>query len=1328
MPLSLTPPGQRESLDDHLADLGRLRKRVAILAGFSLLFSVIAGGVSLACALDLIFHLSPLVRAAELVLLLVCTGVVWFRYVGRAVSLRTDPLSIALELEDRHPTLNDALASAIAFLVGGKDEHVSNRLQHAAIRSATRLAERHHLQSLVPTGLFWKSFALFVIVLLTVTPLALIYHERGTTALERLADPFGNHPWPTKTRIEILVPQEFPTRLPKGDVFELKFAVRGVITERATVSFRLADEEFQEQYPLVTGGDPRMPSAAVVAARIDAARLPSTFAFRVAANDFETEWKTVEVVPPPRLVDLAGRPSPQFHIVPPAYTGLPAIQLPDGAVVLEIPVGTAVSLRAGVDLPITSASLVYQGDMAAIQSLLPFLPLGHLQPCAAIGSVVLGQSIGSPIPLTIGPDQRTLWGSFVPAMSGIYALKLTDETGVPGTRLIDIRLVPDPSPVVTLFRPTAETDPSLLTPTASLFLDLSAEDRVYALHGVFLEYRTGAGGPVRRVPLIDLVRLPEVLPAVTGVSSPTSRLRLTMQQQRVMLPLASFLRDDGTPVREGDVLFVRACADDWDDVVPLKPPGRSAEVEIHIASRETIEAWLQKELAGLRPEFSKLRDQQHEARLRTSEVLPLPDETLKPADRDKLLAAEQTQRIIRAKVADTRDGLLARAALLRQTVRVNELPRSLVSERVEAIADELARMAERDLPPIEANLTGARQIVSDPAAEPRDEGVPGHLKKAVRHQKAVEDSLTTILDLLAVWGSAGEIRGEARVLRQSILRHVADLEKLAEHVPTGKPLESLTPHQQADLERAAARAESSSEQAGTILARAARLAQEKERQAAEAKAAELAKATEASRTQARARELPAGSAESSALETQSNLLKGQAEDAKAAAAKASAEAVALRKAVAAAGGQALPDDLRKAAEAIRGNRQAEAAALQRSGMDRLDRLIAELTEKQPEAAPDLMKFKPLADEIDALAAAEADLQKSIWEASRNPDPAARKAALAKLAPQQDKLIQRGKEIFQRLVREGADSAARDARNALDRMETSRDDLEKGKPNIKAQNDVISRLDHARDNLDSLVDNAAQHLSDEKRRKLADRVKALLDRQNATLAEAKRIHGVVKASQKWERPQLASYSDLEERQRQLAGEVRGLGEKEFAPLPVLARLLTEAAAAGDTSCDKIKIRREDALDADPAAAYDAELESANDRRVTRPMEKAVLRLQQLRDALEADSTKPAAKQDSTAQNPANPMPGGGNSGELIPPQAQLKVLEALQAEVNQRTAAFAKAHPDTDKLTDDERDELKELEEAQREIPALFEKMAGLFQPGNPNRTDKAVKPEAEAKP
>jgi hypothetical protein len=128
---------------------------------------------------------------------------------------------------------------------------------------------------------------------------------------------------------------------------------------------------------------------------------------------------------------------------------------------------------------------------------------------------------------------------------------------------------------------------------------------------------------------------------------------------------------------------------------------------------------------------------------------------------------------------------------------------------------------------------------------------------------------------------------------------------------------------------------------------------------------------------------------------------------------------------------------------------------------------------------------------------------------------------------------------------------------------------------------------------------------------------------------------------------------------------------------------------------------------------------NDRRVARPLNLALRRLEQLAEAL-----KPEPPHDPSRRQPNQPgmgsmMPPASNgpSQDLIPPQAQLKVLRALQAELNERTAEFAKAHPNPEKFTDAEREELQELEHAQREIAALFEQLSRLLTGSPPSSTD-----------
>ena len=46
--------------------------------------------------------------------------------------------------------------------------------------------------------------------------------------------------------------------------------------------------------------------------------------------------------------------------------------------------------------------------------------------------------------------------------------------------------------------------------------------------------------------------------------------------------------------------------------------------------------------------------------------------------------------------------------------------------------------------------------------------------------------------------------------------------------------------------------------------------------------------------------------------------------------------------------------------------------------------------------------------------------------------------------------------------------------------------------------------------------------------------------------------------------------------------------------------------------------------------------------------------------------------------------------------------------SERTTEFAKAHPEADKYTDADKEELEELERSQREVAGLFDKIKDLF--------------------
>jgi hypothetical protein len=385
--------------------------------------------------------------------------------------------------------------------------------------------------------------------------------------------------------------------------------------------------------------------------------------------------------------------------------------------------------------------------------------------------------------------------------------------------------------------------------------------------------------------------------------------------------------------------------------------------------------------------------------------------------------------------------------------------------------------------------------------------------------------------------------------------------------------------------------------------------------------------------------------------------------------------------VQAAGGQAVPDDLRAAADELRQNRPGESAAARRDAADRLDKLANPLAE--PSGSP--------ADAARELARRQDELRKKA-EAAADAGP-----ELQKLAREQRKLRDDAEALAARLTREQKPEAAAAAKQAAGRMAESAEQLAGGKPPADAQDQAAEKLDEVQKSLDPMT--KPEQLGREEQTRLAEKLKALRERQAAAVAEAERI--LTAAADGWDRPLVASLGDLEERQTGLAAEVRPLADGDLKTLPVFAKLVQQAADAMTLAAKRAGETRDDAgPDAKPSAV-------TRDRLMT-PMRTALRRLDQVLAALGEDKPPAGTKPPTPDAPPEPPMEATDRPNPGVSPLAQLKALRAMQAEVAEQTAAFAEAHPDRDKLTEDERAELAALEAAQKDILDLFAGLAEQF--------------------
>src|SRR5262249_37164174 len=174
------------------------------------------------------------------------------------------------------------------------------------------------------------------------------------------------------------------------------------------------------------------------------------------------------------------------------------------------------------------------------------------------------------------------------------------------------------------------------------------------------------------------------------------------------------------------------------------------------------------------------------------------------------------------------------------------------------------------------------------------------------------------------------------------------------------------------------------------------------------------------------------------------------------------------------------------------------------------------------------------------------------------------------------------------------------------------------------------------------------------------------------------------------------------QKALGKETATVTEEKLSGAPVFARILERAAKEMEQAADRMRKHRQEVLDK-------GKPESPDGAEAARLQKEVLRRLDQLLDALKEPPSRPMRPGGGEGGDGGN---GGGGRppGDGIPALAQLKLLRALQADVNQRTDTFKKDHPDLTKLTPGQQTELQALERDQRDVANLLEELLG---PANP---------------
>lgn len=1279
-------------LQQRLAVVRRRLRFVATFRGVCLAVSLLLLAVLLSGLLDWRVHLPSAVRAFLLAATLGSCGYVAARYLVAPLQARADDLALALKVETRYPELNDALASAVQFLEHSREAAEERRptLRQEAVRRALDEAEHRDFAAVIdergtrPAGTALLGAGGVAVLLLIWQP------ALARTALLRLADPFGVHDWPRQTQLTL----QAESRAARGEAFPIRGTVRGVLPETATIRYRFADDSRLEQTCEIQRGGTREEGTFEV--RLEPERVHQAFRFQVAAHDAATEWRSVAVLPPPQLVPLNGRPSPHVRLHHPAYADLPDLALPDGTTSVEALAGTTVTLHAATDRPLARAWLEHPPET------LMAVDTARAVGCLAVPWLALDPQAGRRIPAQVAAGGQSFALEFLARLSSVFVLRVEDDSGLGSNRLFEVRVVADPAPVVQLERPTKVHDSFEVLPRATVTLQVLAEDVQFALRTVWVDYRITRADRHNqpengRVLLYDPRLAAEAATRVTGLPPTLFRVRPQRQDRTVRWSLAAL------QLHEGDTVRVQAFADDFDDVMVGKLPGRSHEVELHVVSRTTLERLLHEWQLRVQQELQALSRLQQDAqkRIAEAEAALRKEGKLEPRHLDDVVQAEQMQQQVRARVGNATEGLRAEVRRILQALRDNGMPRAGAQDRLQATQAELDRLAREHLDQVEPRLHDVRKDQETGTPRPASEKNP--LGEARKHQEEIRRTLHNLLKLLEPWSQTSERKAQARLLLEEQRRLARETEKLSQDMPLGTSRGEMR-KQQEKLE-----ADARLQRRMTDETRK-RLEQLKAQQAALDRAAETQnKLTD------RLEEL-LNKLENAG--TEPGKPSPEKLDKSARPVPDPAAAKELRDAAQQARKADIANAMRGAEQNLRDAAVGKAREQQQRSMEGLEQMVQTLEEQREAELDRLRKRLLIADEhLAKMEAAQEELRKRTAKAAAQADPRERERELRRLTREQEKIQKEIEEAIQELTRLRRTEAQQQVIEAGNQLDKATRRLQEGADPQAQQEQALARLNEARRDLQESAQAVEEELLREKLAKLADQIKGLKERQESRLEESARVQREVLQRKQWTRALLASLLDLARTQEHLAKETAGLADNKAARAEVVALLLRRTAATMEKAAAQLRLRVPDV-----AAEFDPAAEQAADAAVQQLQRRAIRSFDTLLEALNPLTGQAGKNQSGPESGDSGPEPGSesgdtppGSSGprapgEGISPVVELRVLKAIQEDLNERTRLFAQQHPDVGKLSPGELAELEALRQEQLKVAELLEKITSALMP------------------
>ena len=1352
--------GERE-LRSRLAGLRRSLRLVVASRGVGWLVAAVFLTLTLVGAIDYRVDLPGLVRAVVLVSLLAGAGVILHRFLLRPLRLPTDDLSLALRIEDRYPLLNDGLASTVQFLDQGGGTGDSPGMRREAIRRTMGKIAGLDFGKVIDGRGTRPAVVAALVALGLAIPAAVFWPTLAGTAVARLANPFASIEWPKKTRLEL---GDVPARIGRNREYRVAGVVKGVVprevvvelsyegfpVQRKTYAVGLDDrfvmylkpDEVQRNFRFRVvandGSTPEYPVEVLALPRLVALGGKPSPQVRLDLPAY-TDLPTPQYLSPGvgnmdlfigtvvTLRAAADRPLARAWVMyQPELLGLSqaaslspvglASPLPAlGSLLLSRRMTEPISARFGQDR--RSFEVVFRAAVHGMYTV-GFVDENGLENAQTFEVRLRLDS--APVVSLERPAPSKDASEVLPTAELPLSAVVDDKPFAVRSAWVEYRTRPEDEPRrLPLYEAKSGRKPRVDVQTTIRLATMRHLDGTPLKEGDALTLQVKADD----FDDVSVGKPPGESHAVTirVVSRDKFDAAVNVEQTRIqkeLLALRDKEREALAKVREAEARVRKG--------EKLSPDKEAAQAEAE-ARKARDEALAEKEKADkAEPAAEKKKHEEAAAELqaKAKKLEEKAQELKKQAT--QVAEAEQLQQQIREKVGTEKEGLRAEIEKLRETLRQNGMANSNAMERMKAVRKELDRLAERELDQIEPKLANARKMsdlqdektwqerratLEDRArqeelaareAEARAAKLDEQAKKAEEESKEGDTR-----ERARKAEEAGRAREQAAEQRKSAVEKRAQAERDRRDA-TDKPDPAEVRRELADARRAQEEVEkaldamlqnlepwSNNEQ---ISGEAGRIAEEQK--ALQAALAELekkeirGKGRDDLKEEDRAELDAIQDRQKRLAERTANLLEQMKKQAEKQAEKDGETAAELKKAAERAESKDIVGRMKSAQEDIGRTRYEDARKAQREALAELEKLQQDLKDSR-EARLDRLarKSKEAEARVEELMDEQEKLQRKIREAAKIEDPKKREEELARLAAKQKELQRKTKEAVERVSRAGNQRAKQALEQAEAEMAEAVKRLERNKPDDEKQEDALDRLDEARQELQKAKKKAEEELGREQLVRVADTIRRIRERQEGHVIEGKRIQDDVLQRKGWSRGLRASLGNLAESQKGLGDETETVAKKDLSSAPVFAKLLGRAARAMAEAGQRAVAIRETppALDAIP----DADL--------NRLQAEALRRLDQLLSSLKdaQDEPRPLSRAGDRGDDDGDGGGGGGGGDDSLPPLAQLKLLRAMQNEVNARTKAFLEAHPDPAKLGPKQQAEIQDIRREQKEVGDLL---------------------------